>query len=152
MQKKVIILRGLPGSGKTSAAKKMASQCVAGGGTVVTCSADDFFLDALGDYKFDPTLLGRAHAECMHKFLKSLDAGIDLVIVDNTNTEIWEYQNYARATYLTRGEYILEITTILEGAQSVPELSISQIHELARRCTHGVSAQQIAAMALRWQT
>ena len=56
--KKIIyIIRGLPGSGKTTLAHNLVSRhcCVA---------ADDFMVDENGDYAFDASKLGECHRRC----------------------------------------------------------------------------------------
>jgi len=118
----VIILRGLPGSGKSSVAHQLvrsaaeraartAADAATGTGTVpaglsavppsVVTSADLFFLNPVtGAYAFDVRRLGEAHAHCLTAFLQALSLGVGCVIVDNTNVEVWEYRNYKLAAKL----------------------------------------------------
>jgi tRNA uridine 5-carbamoylmethylation protein Kti12 len=81
----VIILSGIPGSGKSYLArKKMKFRQI--------CSADDSMYED-GVYKFSPEKLGPAHKACMCKFLDALKEE-KCVIVDNTNIEAWEISPY----------------------------------------------------------
>ena len=57
--RRVIIMRGLPGSGKSTEAK---SYILTHGAVVV--SADDFFMVA-GKYRYNPAKIGDAHVACM---------------------------------------------------------------------------------------
>ncbi len=85
----VIILRGLPGSGKSTWAKINYPKAP-------ICSADNWFVKE-GKYKFNPKEIGMAHEACMEEFLmQTLLSGIDppTVIVDNTNIELWELSPY----------------------------------------------------------
>jgi hypothetical protein len=72
----VVILRGLPGSGKSSFARALAGACSRvgkpggegrsiGGRAAVVCSADDYF-ERLG--KFDAGLLAQAHQACQQRY------------------------------------------------------------------------------------
>lgn len=84
---KVIILSGIPGSGKSTYA-------AASGERTVVCSADHYF-EKSGSYRFDPSKLGEAHAECLRRFVDTLSAGTaDTLIVDNTNTTALELAPY----------------------------------------------------------
>src|SRR3989344_2673882 len=99
-----LILRGLPGSGKSSLAELIARETGA-----VICSATHFF-EQDGGYSFVPDLLAKAHAFCLREFYRALRAGLP-VIIDNTHAQLWEYLKYAD---IARGaEYrvvVMEIT------------------------------------------
>lgn len=96
---KVILMSGIPGSGKSTIVNRMVQDQI-GSRTVTVCSADHFFMDESGEYKFDPSKLGSAHASCLHQFVMALtkwergDADLDLLIVDNTNTSATELAPY----------------------------------------------------------
>jgi hypothetical protein len=80
------IIRGLPGSGKTTVAGKLAP---------VVVEADLFMVDEGGEYKFDPKKLGSAHAQCQAVTEQLLSHRIAVsVAVANTFTRRWEYQPY----------------------------------------------------------
>lgn len=85
---KLFLIRGLPGSGKTTIAKKMVS------GLLYTkhLEADMFFMDGR-EYKFDASKLGRAHEWCQHQTLEALNRNLD-VIVSNTFTTKKELKPY----------------------------------------------------------
>lgn len=91
--KRVIILSGLPGSGKSTYAKELAKS-----GALVY-SADSYFINGEGQYKFDVTKLSEAHNDCMRKFTRAVTnpgvAGND-VVVDNTNVSWNEINPYYR--------------------------------------------------------
>lgn len=82
--KTLTILRGVSGSGKSSFAELIGG---------VICCADDFFM--VGDeYKFDPTKLKQAHAECFDKFKAAVERGEPKIVISNTNTQTWEFDSY----------------------------------------------------------
>jgi len=86
MIKRVIILRGLPGCGKSTLQKRDYP-------AAVVASADQFFL-VDGEYRFNPALLGEAHGACFRTFIGALQAGESLVVVDNTAISVAEIAPY----------------------------------------------------------
>jgi predicted kinase len=84
---KVIVLRGSPGSGKSTYTSKIKSEA-----DYEIVSADDFFV-VNGIYQFDPKKLFIAHKVCFDKFMKCIDNNKD-VIVDNTNAKLSDMKRY----------------------------------------------------------
>lgn len=124
---KALILRGLPGSGKSTYAKRRKGKVV---------SADAFFTDKA--YKFDHSQLRAAHIECFKQYLAYLQAGEPLVIVDNTNITAAELSPYALAA--ESFGYDVEIHEFMASVQ-----------EAAKRNIHHVPRKTIQNMALRMQ-
>jgi predicted kinase len=89
----VIIMRGISGSGKSTLTRKILTDLPRKQSSLIV-SADHFFLDPEGNYKFNPALLGNAHLDCERRFLEGCQAGIDTIIVDNTNMKLWEMAPY----------------------------------------------------------
>ena len=87
--KVLFIMRGLPGSGKSTIVRAIAQSYQRS----VVCSADDYFFKD-GVYKFDAACLSSAHESCQNKAKDSCNAGIPVVIVDNTNVRRWEMKFY----------------------------------------------------------
>lgn len=87
---KVKIMRGLPGSGKSTYIKENYNETY-----TAICSADNYFINDRGEYKFDVTKLNEAHVSCMRNYLiKIMFPTTDLIIVDNTNIRPEEYTPY----------------------------------------------------------
>ena len=86
-EKLVILMRGVPGSGKST----LASQVKAKG---VVLSTDDFFVNRIGEYVFNPILLPEAHQWNQKRAENEIKQGTYPIIIDNTNLESWELQPY----------------------------------------------------------
>jgi predicted kinase len=86
--KRVLIMRGTTGSGKTTEAKRWAS--VVPGSVVV--AADDYMF--AGGQEFDHRRLEFCHEQCKTDFEEALKQAAPLVIVDNTNTKFSDLVPY----------------------------------------------------------
>lgn len=89
MEKTLYIVRGIPGSGKSTFAKTL-------GGTHF--ETDEFFM-VDGEYKFDPTKLKEAHRWCQDSVNTAMilnhTAGLNnVIVVTNTFTQEWEMEPY----------------------------------------------------------
>jgi predicted kinase len=85
MNKVLILLRGLPGSGKTTLGYAMG---------VTPLAADDYFYDENGKYNFDASKLKMAHNWCKVRTEHQMEAGIGMIVVANTFTQEWEMDEY----------------------------------------------------------
>jgi len=85
MEKSLFLLRGLPGSGKTTLAKSIGGPHF---------EADMYFIDQNGNYNFSPDKLKDAHNWCRHSVMDSMREGHPKVIVSNTFTQEWEMESY----------------------------------------------------------
>lgn len=120
---KLILIRGLPGSGKSTQAKQLKN---------FTHVEADMFFELQGKYKFDPTKIKEAHAWCQNKTKLALAEGKD-VVVSNTFTQHWEMEKYKQFAQEFKAE--LEIVTATGNWPNV----------------HGVPETKIQEMKLRWE-
>lgn len=82
--KELIILRGVPGSGKSTFAKILGGEHI---------EADMFFMKD-GEYKFDATMLKHAHNWCHDVVENWMEDSLDRIVVSNTFTQEWELEPY----------------------------------------------------------
>lgn len=81
--KLLILMRGLPGEGKSTICKDLG---------LPVCSADLYF-ETQDGYKFDPNNLYKAHESC-YNLARQLSSSGASFIVDNTNTTWKECKRY----------------------------------------------------------
>ena len=121
----VIIMSGIPGSGKSYLAQKYLKN-------KFFCSADYYFLDDEGNYNFDASEIGNAHKFCMRLFLESVQ-GNHNVVVDNTGIEAWEISPYiAVAEAYNLKVCVLQVNcepdkAITRNQHKVPERTINRM-------------------------
>ena len=135
--KQVVILSGLPGSGKSTYTKKLKNQALSNKQDFVVCSADHFFEDEEGNYNYDPSKIGMAHAACYRKFIEALQTTRTygaLIVVDNTNLSSWEISPYVQGANAYSHE--VKIVKVLCDAKVAFE-----------RQTHGVPKKTFDHMA-----
>ena len=95
--KNLILIRGLPGSGKTTLAKNMIS--AHGGEATFHFEADQYFYND-GVYEFNSSKLKEAHGLCQYNTSLMLRSYSDVtVIVSNTFTTIKEMEYYFDLEY-----------------------------------------------------
>ena len=85
MEKVLFIVRGIPGSGKSTFAKTLGGQHY---------EADMFFIDEDGNYKFDGTKIKDAHKWCQSFVETDMVLGYQKIVVSNTFTQEWEMKPY----------------------------------------------------------
>ncbi len=137
---KIIILSGVPGSGKSTLVTKLERDLSEKGFSVRTVSADHYFMDN-GEYKFDPTKLGLAHANCLRRFMAGISNrslhGDYAIIVDNTNCTSLELAPYVAIA-------------LAEKAIANVEIELVSIHcdveKAAARNVHGVPLATVKRM------
>lgn len=76
----LVVIRGLPGSGKSTFAKTLG---------YYHFEADQYFTDLNDEYHFDPAKLKEAHEWCQNSVFEALNRGQDTV-VSNTFTRLWK--------------------------------------------------------------
>lgn len=139
--KKLIIMRGVSGSGKSTRTKELIEELNPSSNHV--CSADNFFVTRPhGEYKFDPKQLGQAHAWCRGNASAAMSLGTELVVIDNTNTQKREFQAYLDMA----SDMGYETEEVVVG-----EFSEAALQKYFERNAHGVPLVAIKRMAARFE-
>jgi predicted kinase len=86
--KNLILLRGLPGSGKSTVAKALQPS-----GWSAHYEADMYFIKD-GKYQFDGSKIKDAHSWCQDQTRKAMEEEIKSITVSNTFTQEWEMEAY----------------------------------------------------------
>lgn len=134
--KKVIFLSGVPGSGKSTLANKLAKKAQDDGLIVTILSTDNFFI-VNNNYNWLGEFISEGHKWCQGLFYRELYLGTNVIIVDNTNLEEWQFYPYVDS--LIKHGYEFEIQTPKTAWRNDPE-------KLAEKNTHGVPISTIKSM------
>jgi predicted kinase len=115
MNKVLYIVRGIPGSGKTTFAKSL---------NCPVFEADMFFVNSQGIYNFDYTKIKDAHAWCQEMVEDNMFNQEEKIAVSNTFTQEWEmkvYYDMAKTYGYTVFSVIVENRHGGENLHGVPE-------------------------------
>ena len=85
MEKILYIVRGIPGSGKSTFAKTLSDNHY---------EADMYFLDQESNYNFDGTKIKNAHTWCLDRVKTDMAVARQKIVVSNTFTQEWEMESY----------------------------------------------------------
>ncbi len=129
-------MRGVPGSGKSTKAKKISN------GSGLIFSTDDFFI-VKGEYIYDPKMIGQYHEQNFERTLKAMKEATPLIIIDNTNVKLWEMKKYVEAA--DQNGYHVQIEE--------PETQWAWNHKIcSKKNSHGVPEDKIKIMIDNFQT
>jgi hypothetical protein len=124
----LILLRGLPGSGKTTLAGIILQWPATDKPDVL--SADDYFVDEQGNYNFDRSKLKEAHNDCQVRCANKMKLDTSRIVVANTFTEEWEMEKY----YEMADRYNYRIHSLIvenrhngENVHGVPEEHVEKM-------------------------
>lgn len=132
--RKLVIMRGLPGSGKSERAKQLV-------GNGIIHSTDDFFIEN-GKYIFDDNNVSKFHYFNFLNSIRSMQRGISPIIIDNTNivaSDCIDYVELGKAY----GYNIIVVEPSADWA--------FDIEELMKRNTHGVSRETMIDMLEKYE-
>jgi len=136
-QKKLIILRGLPGSGKTTLAKQIANNY----GLIF--STNDYFYQKDGSYKFNAKKLKDAHFWNQDRATHAMSKNKPLIIINNNHIRKWEARPYIEVAL--KYNYDIEIIETDTPWRN-------NINELATRNNFNVPIKVIENMLNDWES
>lgn len=156
---KLIVMRGLPSSGKSTRAKILAGE------NGLVFSTDDFFYQveesfAPNKYSFNPNRLGEAHRWNQRRAFEAMESGVEVVVIDNTNTTKKEPKPYIeKAQELGISFFIeepdsphwVEMRPVFEHKKAEDVKKWSAFLANLSKKTHNVPQQAIERMFNRWQ-
>lgn len=117
----LLLIRGLPGSGKSTIARKYAERGYR------HYEADMFFITSDGQYVFEPKKIKQAHIWCQQMTHRALAHGKN-VVVANTFTTRWEVQPYRDiAANVGCGIEIITATGNYKNIHGVPDHAIERM-------------------------
>jgi predicted kinase len=123
----IILLRGLPGSGKTELAALLSED-----GKYPVYSVDSYFTDpATGEYHFNYLENHIAYSTCEQSARAALARGDEKIFIDNTFTLEWELEPYIRMA--SEFGYRIHIVTVenRHGGSNVHGVTDEQIKKMA---------------------
>ncbi|MES2681794.1 MAG: AAA family ATPase [Bacteroidota bacterium] len=127
----LIVLRGLPGSGKSTLSGVLSDD-----GRWPVFSVDDYFTDPQsGDYAFKFAENHRAYQQCLDNTEAAMAKKTEKIILDNTFTLDWEMEPYFKLA--SDHQYRVFVVTV-------------ENHHGGKN-QHGISDEQIAKMAAKYK-
>lgn len=123
VNKKLIFLRGLPGSGKSDIAKKLVEKGI--------IHSTDHYLIKNGKYEFDRDNIAKYHYYNLVNSIRSMKKGISPIIIDNTNIAASSCINYVEQGKMYGYEIVI-IEPDTPWAFDVEELVIRNSHNVPR--------------------
>ncbi len=131
------ILRGLPGSGKSTLAAQLQPI------SKHVHSTDKYFMDEHGEYLFEPAKLRENHEKNKAAFKDDCENHVQTVVLDNTNSQLWEYADYALIA--TAEGYTVHHITVDRPKHE------EHVALCAQRNIHGVPLEVIMKMSKRFE-
>lgn len=126
----LIIIQGLPGSGKTTLAKEISSQF-----NIPYFEADQYFEDKDGNYNFNPKYLHSAHISCQARTFSRLKAGHSC-ICSNTFLADKEFKAYFLAAKQYNVKvFVIKMTTQYGSIHDIPKETMQRMKNRFNTCT-----------------
>ncbi|MGZ3866950.1 MAG: AAA family ATPase [Bacteroidia bacterium] len=125
----LILLRGLPGSGKTTLANLLSEK-----GKYPVFSIDSYFTEPeTGEYKFEFEKNHLAYKQCEELTRKALQSGMEKIFIDNTFTLEWELEPYFKLA--AEFNCMVHVVTVenRHGGKNIHDVSYEQVAKMATK-------------------
>ncbi|CAB3254627.1 unnamed protein product [Arctia plantaginis] len=135
----MIIMRGLPGSGKSHLARLIVETLIGPSLSSYNShvfSSDHYFM-VRGKYQYDKSHISNAHSWNLNRVKESAIQGLSPIIIDNTNIDIWEMRPYVEEAL--KNGYIIEVVEPMTPWAKIPR-------QLFNMNIHRVPLQKIERM------
>ena len=126
----LILLRGLPGSGKSTIGDIILFTAQ---NNQDVLSADNFFIDREGNYVFDATRLKEAHNDCQQKCAERMKMQFSKIVVANTFTQEWEMETYFEMADRYRYRVHSLIVENRHGGQNIHDVPEDKVELMKNR-------------------
>jgi tRNA A37 threonylcarbamoyladenosine biosynthesis protein TsaE len=121
------LIRGVPGSGKSTFAQSLLDKFV----VQRVYEADDYFMHN-GEYRFDFNLLEDAHYQCRRNTWLALYEGMS-VAVSNTSCAEWEVETYATIARETEANFVSIIVENRHEGKNVHGCPDAKVEQMKRK-------------------
>lgn len=148
MTKKLIINRGIPGSGKSTSAKKLAPK-------EQIFSTDDYFMKN-GKYIFDGKKIGVAHEWNTDRVDKAMQSELSPIILDNTNIRKGDFKRYLQLAKAHGYEVSYNLPESPWFVEIYPRIvnktfTDQDVFTFVEKTVHSVPFEAIKRMMDRWE-
>ena len=132
MDKVLFLVRGLPGSGKSSFATHIWNN-------YAICEADKFFYDKDGNYNFDGSKLKDAHAWCKNEVEIRMNDNQNNpqfypeIVVSNTFTQEWEMEDYYKLAEKYGYKVVSLIVENRHGGKNIHGVPDEKLEQMRKR-------------------
>lgn len=128
-ERSLIILRGLPGSGKTTLAGLLSEN-----GKYPIHSIDSYFEDPVtGEYKFEFEKNHLAYKACEDAARNSMENGISKIFIDNAFTLEWEIEPYFKLAKEFRYKIFVVTVENRHGSKNIHDIADDQLRKMAEK-------------------
>ena len=126
--KSLILLRGLPGSGKTTLAKVLSE-----GDKYPVFSVDEYFTSETGEYRFEFEKNHLAYRQCEDRTRAAMLHGDEKIFLDNVFSLEWEMEPYFKMA--SEFNYRVFVMTLenRHGSSNIHGLSDEQLQKMAAK-------------------